>query len=180
MASFRIWIGGIWIPGLWIACCWSSQLKGHSLPLVQSLSRLDKKTRVTLKGQCLKMCKFKLSFASETKLYFYAKEAVFADNTKFEFHVKEALFTNSAKKELHVKGAHMPVGQNFIFMLKRHSLSIKSNPNFMLKRQSLPIVKKSLMLKGHTCQWFKISIFMLKCLCIEIFENFLLANMKDG
>ena len=40
--------------------------------------------------------------ASETKLYFYVKEAVFANNTKF--HVKEVLFTNSAKKSFMLKG----------------------------------------------------------------------------
>ena len=74
----------------------------------------------------------------------------------------------------------LPMRPKYDFMLKGHSLPIMPNPNFMLKRQSLPIVKKSFMLKGHTCQWFKISIFMLKCLCIEIFDNFLLADMKDG
>ena len=60
--------------------------------------------------------KFKLCFASETKLYFHCKGALFADNAKPQFHVKEALFP-VAQKELHVKRVHLPVGQNFIFML---------------------------------------------------------------
>ena len=48
--------------------------------------------------------KFKLSFVSETKLYFHFKGALFADNAKPQFHVKEALFPSSAKKSFMLKG----------------------------------------------------------------------------
>ena len=53
MTSFTIWIGGMWITGLWIACCWS--LQALSAFGAKFISPQSKNSKVTLKGQCLKI-----------------------------------------------------------------------------------------------------------------------------